>query len=620
VVITVDREKCVNCYKCIRVCPVEFANVVNGDYVEVDNDLCIKCGRCVKACEHEARGFKDDIDQLKKMLASGIRPIAVVAPSARANFKIGKLINMLREIGFKEVYDVSFGADITTWAYIRYIEQYGKKSVIAQPCPAVVSYIERHKPELIEYLCPAQSPMMCTSIFLRKYLKKTEPIVFISPCIAKKDEIARFPDVVQLNVTFVSLMKEYKHIYDRVPDDGKFDYLEGYLGKLYSRPGGLKENVYAYFPGARVKQIEGDIIFDYLEHDYSKTPDDKKPLIVDILNCHEGCNKGTATKNDTPIDVIDYEFDIMKKETFDKSESKKLFKFFDKTLRLEDFITTYQNKKKDIRKPSAKELEPVYNDMLKTTPEKRKLNCSACGFDSCEDMAIAIYHALNKKENCVNYLKDKNLLEMEELQQMNQNMLQLFESVNSTQDKLKKILDEVSAATKTVNKSMHEVSMAYNENAKEIERISNSVTSLLDQIKFLDDLSKNLSKKISVVDRTNSILQDTGTSISMYALNASIEASKIADSKGFSVIASEIGKLASKMKNETTSLRKEFDVMIQEMNEIPKLSETILKTLEQINNSLVNESSIIEELTAKGEEITAEIARLAELIHEEEIQ
>ncbi|MFN3328255.1 MAG: hypothetical protein ACK40U_05280, partial [Fervidobacterium pennivorans] len=85
-------------------------------------------------------------------------------------------------------------------------------------------------------------------------------------------------------------------------------------------------------------------------------------------------------------------------------------------------------------------------------------------------------------------------------------------------------------------------------------------------------------------------------------------------------IASEIGKLASKMKNETTSLRKEFDVMIQEMNEIPKLSETILKTLEQINNSLVNESSIIEELTAKGEEITAEIARLAELIHEEEIQ
>ncbi|MFN4268797.1 MAG: hypothetical protein ACK4EZ_08190 [Fervidobacterium pennivorans] len=67
-------------------------------------------------------------------------------------------------------------------------------------------------------------------------------------------------------------------------------------------------------------------------------------------------------------------------------------------------------------------------------------------------------------------------------------------------------------------------------------------------------------------------------------------------------------------------MRKEFDVMIQEMNEIPKLSETILKTLEQINNSLVNESSIIEELTAKGEEITAEIARLAELIHEEEIQ
>jgi len=55
--ITINREKCVNCYKCIRVCPVQFANVINGEYIEPNNDLCIKCGRCIKHCDHGARGF-----------------------------------------------------------------------------------------------------------------------------------------------------------------------------------------------------------------------------------------------------------------------------------------------------------------------------------------------------------------------------------------------------------------------------------------------------------------------------------------------------------------------------------------------------------------------------------
>ncbi len=220
--------------------------------------------------------------------------------------------------------------------------------------------------------------MMCVSIFLKKYLKKTEPIVFISPCIAKKDEIARFPDIVQLNVTYISLMEEFSDVYNKAADTGKFDYAEGYLGKLFSRPGGLKENVHAYFKDAKVKQIEGDIIFEYLEKDYLNTPDNQKPLIVDILNCHEGCNKGTATKLDIPIDVIDYEFDVMKKSTYNKFKSKRLFKFFDKKLKLEDFMTTYSNKSKYLEKPSSDVLENIYNEMLKTSIEKRNLNCSAC--------------------------------------------------------------------------------------------------------------------------------------------------------------------------------------------------------------------------------------------------
>ncbi|WAM31926.1 [Fe-Fe] hydrogenase large subunit C-terminal domain-containing protein [Caldicellulosiruptor naganoensis] len=554
---------------------------------------------------------------LKEMLASGIKPIAVVAPSARANFKIGKLINTLREIGFKEVYDVSFGADITTWAYIRYIQRFSKKSVIAQPCPAVVNYIEKHIPQLLDYLIPVQSPMMCVSIFLKKYLKKTEPIVFISPCIAKKDEIARFPDIVQLNVTYISLMEEFGDVYNRAADTGKFDYAEGYLGKLFSRPGGLKENVHAYFKDAKVKQIEGDIIFEYLEKDYLNTPDNQKPLIVDILNCHEGCNKGTATKLDVPIDVIDYEFDVMKKSTYNKFKSKRLFKFFDKKLKLEDFMTTYSNKSKYLEKPSSDVLENIYNEMLKTSTEKRNLNCSACGYDSCEEMAIAIYYGYNRKENCVNYLKDKLSLENEELYTKNIQINKLLDNINNTQKQLEELINEVAFATDVVDRSMQEIAVGYSESAKEIENISTSVSGLLAQIKLLDSISKELSTKIDILNKTNNILQDIGSSISLYALNASIEASKITESKGFSVIASEIRKLADRMKVETSIVKKEFDTMISLMNQIPDLSEKILNAIENINSSLVNESALIEELTAKSEEISAEISRLNALIQQE---
>ncbi len=172
-------------------------------------------------------------------------------------------------------------------------------------------------------------------------------------------------------------------------------------------------------------------------------------------------------------------------------------------------------------------------------------------------------------------------------------------------------------ATDVVDRSMQEIAVGYSESAKEIENISTSVSGLLAQIKLLDSISKELSTKIDILNKTNNILQDIGSSISLYALNASIEASKITESKGFSVIASEIRKLADRMKVETSIVKKEFDTMISLMNQIPDLSEKILNAIENINSSLVNESALIEELTAKSEEISAEISRLNALIQQE---
>ncbi|AEM74761.1 [Fe-Fe] hydrogenase large subunit C-terminal domain-containing protein [Caldicellulosiruptor acetigenus] len=616
--IFIDKTLCVSCFKCFRVCPVPFANKIQHDFIVTNDDFCIHCGRCVQNCEHNARYFTDDIDSLINLLNSKAELIAIVAPSARANFKIGKLINLLRNIGFKEVFDVSFGADITTWAYLKYIQRFKPKSVIAQPCPAVVNYIEKIQPELIKYLIPVQSPMMCLSIYLKKYLKKSGKIVFISPCIAKKDEISRFPEYVSLNVTYKSLLQHFSELYSKMPDNGKFDYVEGYLGKLFSRPGGLKENVLEYKKDAKIKQIEGDIIFEYLQNDYINTPDDKKPLIIDILNCQEGCNKGSACSLETPIDIIDYEFDQMKKNTINKFYQRRLFKNFDKNLKLDDFLTNYTNKKVNLPTPSSKEIDVIFEQMLKTTPEKQKLNCSACGYDTCLDMAKAIFYGLNKKENCINYLKDLFVIENQELIEKNSQINRLMEEVHQTKERLEILLKEVAEATQIIDKSMQEVAVGYSENAKEIEAISISISNLVEQIKTLDNVSKELAGKIDILSTTNRVLQEIGDNIALYALNAAIESSKFEQAKGFMVIATEIRKLAERIKQETSTIRKNFSLLIDLMNKIPEFSSRSLEMIENISNSLVNESALVEELTAKSEEISAEISRLNAIINNQD--
>ena len=64
---------------------------------------------------------------------------------------------------------MSFGADITTWVYIKYIKETGQTGLISQPCPAIVNYIEHYQPMLIKQLMPIQSPMICEAIYLKKY-------------------------------------------------------------------------------------------------------------------------------------------------------------------------------------------------------------------------------------------------------------------------------------------------------------------------------------------------------------------------------------------------------------------------------------------------------------------
>lgn len=191
-VIGVDEEKCINCHACISACPVKYCNDGSGDVVKLNSNMCIACGKCLSVCTHDARYYVDDLDLFFQSVGKKEKIVAIVAPSIAANFP-DEYLNIngwLKSIGVDAVFDVSFGAELTVKSYLEHIKKNNPKAVIAQPCPAIVSYIELYQPNLIKHLAPADSPMLhsikMTKHFYPEY--KDHKVAILSPCLAKKRE------------------------------------------------------------------------------------------------------------------------------------------------------------------------------------------------------------------------------------------------------------------------------------------------------------------------------------------------------------------------------------------------------------------------------------------------
>ncbi|MBE6908813.1 MAG: EAL domain-containing protein [Ruminococcaceae bacterium] len=438
------NDKCIGCNKCIRACSCIGACVStqpdeNGiSRIEVDGSLCVSCGACFDVCEHDARDFRDDTERFFDDLERGEKISLLVAPAFPANYPdtYASILGGLKAHGVNRIISVSFGADITTWGYINYIRQNDFTGGISQPCPAVVGYIERYMPELLPRLFPVQSPLMCAAIYARKELGITDRLAFISPCIAKKLEIDDPVNrgYVNYNVTFAHLI-EYveKHSLYGEPCTDEIEYG---LGSIYPMPGGLRENVVWLLGGESfVRQVEGEKrLYHYLEQNRERLRDGKTPfLFVDALNCEKGCICGTGTELSRAVtdDALYSLHDIqerVKKNTEGSAWSRYaspeerlncLNEQFSH-LKLEDYLRTYTDRSAqcNLRIPDPEELDMIFLEMNKTDEASRRINCSCCGYDSCEEMAVAIHNGFNHKDNCIHYLKDMVVLKAAETDAM----------------------------------------------------------------------------------------------------------------------------------------------------------------------------------------------------------
>ncbi|MCL2601142.1 MAG: 4Fe-4S binding protein, partial [Treponema sp.] len=307
-VIQVDERKCINCYACITACPVKYCTDGTNEKLQINPDLCIGCGSCIPACSHGARLPVDDTMHFFGDLKRGDKMVAIVAPAVVATFPDTylRLNGYLKSLGIEAVFDVSFGAELTVLSYLDHIQKKKPRLVIAQPCPAIVTFIEIYHPELIPYLAPADSPMVHTMKMIREYYPqfRDHKTVVISPCIAKRREF----DAVKMgdyNVTMVLLQKYLDNHNIRLSTfpEARYEGAPAERAAGFSSPGGLLDTVERFVPGIRrdTRKIEGvHTVYHYLEEvaKLLNTPGIKFPLLIDCLNCEKGCNGGPGTGND----------------------------------------------------------------------------------------------------------------------------------------------------------------------------------------------------------------------------------------------------------------------------------------------------------------------------------
>ncbi len=423
-VLEVDKDNCVNCHSCITVCPVKYCNDGSRDYVTLNSNMCIACGSCIAACTHNARHYIDDFAQFLYALEKKTPIVCLLTPSAAANFpeKYLHLNGWLKSIGVDAIFDVSFGAELTVKSYLSHIENNKPRMVIAQPCPAIVTYIQIYQPELIQYLAPCDSPIVHTIKMIRQYFPQYSGHSFaiVSPCSAKKREYQE-TGLGDYNLAFKSIDKHLTTNNIHLEDFPKinFDNPSAERAVMFSTPGGLLQTVERLHPEMRYKtrKIEGtNLIYDYLKKLPKVVNEGKAPLLLDCLNCEYGCNAGPLTLvREQSVDEIEYwvhhRFNEMRMEYLAQSNGNELLsndkidevisKYWDSELYSRKYENLWRNV--EIEYPNETELKYIYEQMHKYT-EADLYNCSSCGYGTCERMATAIFNNLNRVENCHFYL------------------------------------------------------------------------------------------------------------------------------------------------------------------------------------------------------------------------
>lgn len=411
-IVSTIPEKCRRCYTCVRECPAKAIKVESGQAMVIV-ERCIACGNCVKVCAQQAKLIEDSTQAVREMLA-GDRPVfACLAPSFPAAFdhvKPGQVLAAARALGFRQVWDVGFGAELVSRAYAPLFERARAEGacLIATPCPAVVAYVEKYVPALHAALAPIVSPMIAVARAIRRRHGPEARIVFIGPCVAKKNEIRH--DAVAGTVDAALTFREFVELLDAggiVPaqqPEQDFDGPRGAVGGSFPIPGGLLKT-----SGLSADILENDVVVtegkDRILDALSEAAEGLgQAHFYDILFC-EGCISGPRMLNDLSVIarkriVANYVKECARRVS--RADLDRALAEFEGL----DLSRAFTRQNLQLPRPTEEEIARALRSMRKLSPADQ-LNCGACGYPSCREKAIAVCQGLAEAEMCLPYLVEE---------------------------------------------------------------------------------------------------------------------------------------------------------------------------------------------------------------------
>ena len=392
--LTLKKTNCKNCYKCIRNCPVKAIRF-SGNQAHIIGNECILCGQCFVVCPQNAKEIVNETEKVKVLLQTGEPVYASIAPSFAANYSgvgIAAMEKALKALGFAGAEETAIGATMVKNEYERILNEENRDILISSCCHSINLLIQKYFPSTLCYLADVVSPMQAHCNDIKRRFPNAHT-VFIGPCVAKKDEAEHYKGIVDAVLTFEELtnwLEAENIVLEKETDDNNNS-----RARFFPTTGGILKTMAQDNPKYTYIALDG------VENCMNALRDIESGKIhncfIEMSACVGSCIGGPVMEKYRQSPVKDYIAisDYAGKNDFPVEQP--------------DFISMRKNFlhiERKLQPPSESEIYAILRQMGKFKPSD-ELNCGTCGYNTCREKAIAIYHGKAEIDMCLPFLKDK---------------------------------------------------------------------------------------------------------------------------------------------------------------------------------------------------------------------